>query len=164
MFGKRKKWNGVVAEIIENEYGIQRRVNPDYPGVIAELEHLDIAWLAKATEHEAACMMAVNLYCGLVDYGRYDDAMQFYAKMMAVAEPQVSGGLIGAVPWSRFSKAIEESKAIIASSQHTSSPKVQAAIAAGVLTCPTCKGRVSRQKSNPQHCKSCGASFVDGPG
>ena len=114
MFGRRKRWNGNVALMIENDYQVKRRGNPDYPGIIAELEHLDIAWRTKATEHEAACMMAVNLFCGLVDHGRNDEAMEFYPKMMAVAEPHVASGLIRPVPWSRYSKAIEESKAIIA--------------------------------------------------
>ena len=161
MFGKRKKWNGAVAEIIENEYCIRRRGNPDYPGVLVELEHLDLAWQTKATEHEAACMMAVSLFCGLVDHGRNDDAMEFYAKMMAVAKPHVASGLIGPVPWSRYSKAIEKSKAMIASTQNVGSTTRKVAISASVICCPVCKGRVSRQDTNPQHCRSCGATFAD---
>jgi hypothetical protein len=168
---REKKWNGAVATIIENEYGIRRKGNPDYPGVLAELEHLDIAWQTKATEHEAACMMAVSLFCGYVDHGRNDEAWELFKKIMAVAKPQVAVGLIRPIPWSRYSNAIEksasvllvrtahESNAKIKSSEQFGSPMRHAAASATVISCPICKGRVSRQEFSLQHCKNCGASF-----
>ncbi len=113
MFGKRRKWNGAVARIIEEDYGVQRRGNPDWPGIYAELEFLDLAWAIKQNEDEAALMMVVNLFCGYTDHGRMDLARELYPMMMAVAEPQIASGLIRPNHWERFSKAIEESKAVI---------------------------------------------------
>ena len=113
MFGKRKKWNAAVALMVENDYGIQRRGNPDWPGINAELEILDGVWAAKQNENEAALMMVVNLFCGYVDHGRLDLARAMYPKMMAVADPQIASGIIRANHWERFSRHIEECKKVI---------------------------------------------------
>ena len=48
------------------------------------------------------------------------------------------------------------------SSQPASQMSEQSAAAESFISCPICKGRVSRQESNPQHCRACGATFVDG--
>lgn len=110
MFGKRRKWNGAVARIIENDYGVQRRGNPDWPGINAELEFLDMAWAVKQNENEAALMMVVNLFCGYVDHGHINKAREMYPRMMTVAEPHVATGVIRPEHWARFAAAIEESK------------------------------------------------------
>ena len=162
MFGKRKKWNGEVAQLIEELYGIQRRGNPDWPGIIAELDFLDGAFRAGQNSNEAALMMVVSLFCGYVDNGHMEEAREMYPGMMSVAKIQVSNGLIRPNHWERFSRHIEECRAIIESNRPVSSSNKQTTVAASVINCPTCKGRVSRQESNPQHCRSCGASFVDG--
>jgi len=110
MFGKRKRWNGEVAQLIEGIYGIQRRGNPDWPGANAELEFLDMAWAVKQNANEAALMMVVNLFCGYVDNGRMDEAREMYPNMMSVAKIQVANEVIRPKHWTRFSAAIEESK------------------------------------------------------
>ena len=111
MFGKRKKWNGEVSQLIEGTYGIQRRGNPDWSGINAELEFLDGAYKAGQNANEAALMMVVSLFCGYVDHGHMEEAREMYPSMMSKAKIQVSNGVIRPNHWERFSRHIEECKA-----------------------------------------------------
>jgi hypothetical protein len=109
-FGKKKRndFNGAVDTKLNNEYQIQTRSNELFPGSIAYLGFLDIAWKAKMNEHEASMYMAILYYCGLIDNGHYDVAEPVGQRIQAVSEFCLPKGMIGEAHWKRFNKAIHE--------------------------------------------------------
>lgn len=113
MFGsKRKKrqlWNGEIGKLIEKDYSIQRRGNPDWPRILSELKFLDEAWAVDMNPHEAALMLMAHLFCGYVDNNLPDQAKKMYPEMMSVAERHRIDGEIRDEHWERMSDVIAES-------------------------------------------------------
>lgn len=95
--------------MIENDYGIQRRGNPEWPRILAELSFLDEAWAVDMNPHEAAMMLMAHLFCGYVDNDLPDPAQKLYPEMMSVAEGHRIDGSVRDEHWERMSALIDES-------------------------------------------------------
>lgn len=109
-FGNRKKYNGVIDTKLNNEYQIQTRENPKFPGALAYLELIDIAWAAKMTEDEGALYIAALYYCGILKEGYQSEAEALLPRIHSVVEFGLPKGMISKARWSKFSAAINDAK------------------------------------------------------
>jgi len=112
-FGKkenRKQFNGTVDTKMNIEYQIQTKDNERFPGILAYLEYLDIAWKAKMNDDEAAMYMATLYYCGLIKNGYTDEAEPLGKRVQNIADFCVPKGMISEERWSKFSGAIASAK------------------------------------------------------
>ena len=107
-FGKRKKYNGVVDIKLNNEYQIKTRNNSKFPGTLAYLEYIDMAWKAKMSEDEAALYIATLYYCGIVEHGFLDEANELYKRIKSIVKFCLSKGIVSEVRWTKFSNEIEK--------------------------------------------------------
>ena len=110
LFKSRKKYNGVVDVKVNSDYRIQTRDNPYFPGVLAYLDLLDNAWNTKMSEDEAAVYIATLYFCGLCRENHIEQARLLLSRINEVSAGKRSEGKIKDSRWSKFSKAIEESK------------------------------------------------------
>lgn len=109
-FRNRKRFNGEVDQKILTDYGIKTSENPDWPGVLAYLELLDVPWQQKWNADEAALHMVVLYYDGLERNGRASDALLIRPKILQVANRQVSSGVVGREKWERYQEKIPSLK------------------------------------------------------
>lgn len=105
-FGNRRRFNGDVDVKLNNEYQIPTRENPDFPGALAYLELLDIAWRARMNSDEAALYIAILLFSGLTKSARYDDAWAILQRIRKISDFGRDKGLIGRDHWARFERGI----------------------------------------------------------
>ncbi len=107
-FGGRKKYNGAIDIKLNNEYQIPTRDNPSFPGTLAYLEMIDIAWNTKMSEDEGALYIATLYYCGIRKHGLHVEANALHKRIQSIVNFGLPKGLISQVRWSKFSEAIQK--------------------------------------------------------
>lgn len=106
-FKSRKKYNGVVDELLSTNYQIPTRDNPKFPGILAYLKLIDKAWESRFTEQEAAMFIAALYYSGLKREGHHSEARSLASRISTVGQADFSSGKISMQRLATFMAAIE---------------------------------------------------------
>jgi hypothetical protein len=108
LFRNREKYNGTVDTKLNNEYQIQTRNNPRFPGLVVYLDLIDKAWQVSMNEDEAAMYIATLYFCGIVKAGYEREAAALQGRLITVAEFCVPRGMVSEERFSKFAAAIRD--------------------------------------------------------
>ncbi|MCW5614367.1 MAG: hypothetical protein KIT32_04550 [Rhodocyclaceae bacterium] len=112
MFGfrSRKKYNAAVDVKLNNEFQIQTRGNPNFPGVLKYLELIDVSWNNKASEDECALQIATLYLCGLVRHSFWDECQVISGRFGQVGPYGVERGLIRQEVWDKCVSLVKKAQ------------------------------------------------------
>lgn len=106
LFRSRPKFNGTVDTKLNNEYQINTRREP-FPGPMAFLKILDVAWGADMNEDEAAMYVATLFFVGVLRSGDEEGAEALLDRLNQVGDFGVSHGMIAKHKHEKFRAAID---------------------------------------------------------
>lgn len=105
-FRSRPKFNGAVDTKLNNEYQINTRREP-FPGPLAFLKLLDVAWGADMNEDEAAMYVATLFFVGILRSGDEAGAEALLDRLNQVGDFGVAHGMIARFRHEKFRAAID---------------------------------------------------------
>lgn len=113
-FRNRKKYNGAVDVKLNNEYQIETRDNPHFPGILKYLEFIDVSWNENATEDECALRIATLYLSGLIRHGLWDEGRVVASRFEHVGPYGVERGLIRLEIWEKCVALIQKTQREVA--------------------------------------------------
>lgn len=113
MFGfrNRRNYNSSVDNKLTDQYNIETKNNPKFPGAIKYLGLIDEAWNAKFTEEEAAMFIATLYYSGLKREGHHSEAQILARTLSITGQADFATGKISMQRLAAFLAHIEKANA-----------------------------------------------------